>query len=196
LLRAFTTALIAFGPWGVFLLGAIDSLGIPLPAAMDALILAVSIKTPDRAWFTAAMAVLGSAGGNMVLFLAARYGARRFVNAEAPPGRRHKFQKWFHRYGMLSVFVPAVTPIVPLPLKVFVASAGALHTPVSKFLAVILVARVIRYFGEAWLGVCLGQGAQAFLAHNAWLLAVVALMITVVVAGLIRMARPPADPAA
>jgi len=58
---------------------------------------------------------------------------------------------------MLTVFIPAVTPVLPLPLKVFVVSAGALKTPFSKFLAVILLARVIRYFGEAYLGILLGE---------------------------------------
>jgi membrane protein DedA with SNARE-associated domain len=71
---------------------------------------------------------------------------------------------------MLTVFIPAVTPVLPLPLKVFVVSAAALKTPFSKFLAVILLARVIRYFGEAYLGVLLGEDAQTFLARHIWMI--------------------------
>jgi len=59
-----------------------------------------------------------------------------------------------------------VAPFIPLPLKVFVISAGALRTPFARFLAVILVARVIRFFGEAWLGLQLGRDAQGFLIRN------------------------------
>jgi membrane protein DedA with SNARE-associated domain len=55
-------------------------------------------------------------------------------------------------------------------LKVFVVSAGALRTPLSKFVIVILVARVIRYFGEAYLGLHLGGEAYAFLHRHAWAL--------------------------
>jgi membrane protein YqaA with SNARE-associated domain len=169
LLRKIATALIAFGPWGVFLLGFVDSLGVPLPAAIDALLISVAIQTPQRAYFTAFMAVVGSAGGNIALFMLARSGRRRFTNTELPPGRRQqRFQQWFGRYGLLTVFVPAVVPFVPLPLKVFVISAGAMHTPVGRFLAVVLLARVVRYFGEAWLGIHLGSGAQDFLANHAW----------------------------
>jgi membrane protein DedA with SNARE-associated domain len=51
---------------------------------------------------------------------------------------------------------------------VFVISAGALKTPFRKFLAVILLARVIRYFGEAYLGILLGEDAQTFLARHVW----------------------------
>ena len=168
MLSKIVAALITFGPWGVFLLGFIDSLGIPLPATMDALLILVAVKAPQRAYFTALMAVLGSAGGSIGLFLAVRHGRRLFLKGEPPPGKRKRFERWFNRYGMLTVFIPAVTPVLPLPLKVFVISAGALKTPFRKFLAVILLARVIRYFGEAYLGILLGEDAQTFLARHVW----------------------------
>ena len=168
MLSKIVAALITFGPWGVFLLGFIDSLGIPLPATMDALLILVAVKAPQRAYFTALMAVLGSAGGSIGLFLAVRHGRRLFLKGEPPPGKRQRFERWFNRYGMLTVFIPAVTPVLPLPLKVSVVSAGALKTPFSKFLAVILLARVIRYFGEAYLGILLGEDAQTFLARHVW----------------------------
>jgi len=170
LLSKFAAALITFGPWGVFLLGFIDSLGIPLPATMDALLILVAVKAPQRAYFTALMAVLGTTGGSIALFLAVRHGRRLFVKGEPPPGRRQRFERWFDRYGMLTVFIPAVVPVLPLPLKVFVVSAAALKTPFSKFLAVILLARVIRYFGEAYLGILLGEDAQTFLVRHIWMI--------------------------
>ena len=82
---------------------------------------------------------------------------------DAEPG---KFQAWFRRYGLLTVFVPAVVPIVPLPLKVFVISAGALPHAFRPFLAVIFAARVIRYFGLAYLALQLGADAKGFLTRN------------------------------
>lgn len=187
MLEKLTHALIAYGPWGVFLLGFVDSLGIPLPATMDVVLVFVAVKAPERAYFTASMAVLGSLGGNITLFLAAREGRRRFIKAGTPPGKRQRFEQWFHRYGMLTIFIPAVTPVLPLPLKVFVVSAGALHTPFSEFLAVILLARVIRYFGEAWLGIALGKDAESFLARHAWTVLGVALALAAAAYALIRM---------
>lgn len=160
----------AFGPVGVFLLAALDSVGIPLPAAMDALLILVAVKSPDRAWITAAAATIGSIGGNLLLYFAARKGGRRW--AQVPhPDRPQKFRKFFRRFGLVTVFVPALLPI-PLPLKVFVVSAGVLHTGFAQFFAVILVARVTRYFGEAYLGMKLGEeGAKSFLKANAWTMA-------------------------
>src|SRR5208283_38827 len=154
LLHKIAVALAAYGPWGIFLLAAIDSLGVPLPAAIDLLVVGVAAtkaNSPQHAYFTALLAILGSLGGNIALFLGARHGRRLFSKGEPSPGRSRKFETWFYRYGLLTVFIPAVTPVVPLPLKVFVISAGALRTPFGRFLAVILLARVIRYFGLAWL---------------------------------------------
>jgi len=168
MLRHLVETLIAFGPLGLFVLGILDSVGIPLPAVMDALLIGVAIKTPDRAYFSAAVAVIGSLGGNILLFRAARLGRRLLADPEKAGPRQQRFRRWFDRYGLLTVFVPAVVPFVPLPLKVFVVSAGAMHTPTGRFVAVILAARVLRYFGEAWLGIVLGEHAQGFLRQNAW----------------------------
>ena len=133
--------LFAYGPWGIFLLSVIDSVGVPLPAAMDFLLVTIAVKEPQRAYFTALMAVLGSTGGNIALFLAARHGSKWFIKRQPSSAKGQKFQQWFHRYGLLTVFVPAVTPVVPFPLKVFVMSAGAMRTSWAKFVAVIVVAR-------------------------------------------------------
>jgi len=170
LLKKISVALLVFGPFGILLASLIDSLGIPLPAAIDVWMLTIAAKEPQNAYFAALMAVLGSTGGNVALFMAARHGSRRFIKSEPSSPRVQKFHRWFHQYGMLTLFVPAVTPIVPLPLKVFVLSAGALRTPLSKFVIVILVARVIRYFGEAYLGLHLGSEAYGFLQRHAWAL--------------------------
>lgn len=177
--------LIAIGPAGVFLLALLDSAGIPLPGAMDAWLILEAVKSPERAWITAGMAIVGSVGGNIALFWAARHGGRRWMKTPDvnKPG---KFREWFRRYGLATVFVPAVLPVPPMPLKAFVVSAGVLHTRFGQFFVVILVARVIRYFGEAYLGIRLGkEGAWTFLKSNAWpmvgIMLAVALLVVVVI---------------
>jgi membrane protein YqaA with SNARE-associated domain len=120
------------------------------------------------AYLTALTAVAGSVAGNIVLFQAARHGRRLFSKKEPLPGERSRFQEWFRRYGLLTVFVPAVVPFMPLPLKVFVISAGAFHTPFGRFIGVILTARIIRYFGMAYLALQLGADAHGFLVRNGW----------------------------
>lgn len=171
-------ALIAYGPLGVFLLTLLDSLGVPLPGALDAFLIVVAWKAPERAWLTAGLATAGSLIGNIGLFWAARGGARRWVRAVPEPDRPQRFRKWFRRYGLITVFIPALFPI-PMPLKVFVISAGAFHTPFVRFAAIILAARMLRFFGEAYIGMRLGENGPLFLQTNAVNIIVAALAVAV-----------------
>lgn len=89
------------------------------------------------------------------------------MSKAAPEGRGARFRHWFHRYGLITVFVPALMPI-PMPLKLFVLSAGVTGTSLAQFISVVLLARFLRYFGAAWLGVTLGRESTAFLRVHAW----------------------------
>ncbi|PWU07845.1 MAG: hypothetical protein C5B51_08965 [Terriglobia bacterium] len=171
-----TAALVAYGPWGLLLIGLIDSIGVPLPATIDALLILIAAKAPGQAYYAASLAVLGSLAGNLALFQTARYSGQR-AGRDSEPDKPSKLSAWLRRYGLITVFVPAATPILPLPLKVFVVSAGALRTPLSKFLVVILAGRILRYFGEAFLGARLGAGAQGFLQHNKWTLLTIPIAV-------------------
>jgi membrane protein YqaA with SNARE-associated domain len=167
MLAKLTAALVAFGPLGILVLAFIDSAGIPVASGMDALVILVAAKTPSRALLAASMGVLGSLIGNLTLFLCARLGGRRFVKDVPQPGDKRRFREWFERYGLLTIFIPCMLPI-PLPLKVFVISAAVLGTPLPTFVAVITLGRSIRYFGEAYLGVKLGEGSVPFLRSHTW----------------------------
>jgi membrane protein YqaA with SNARE-associated domain len=177
LLRNLANILVAVGPWGLLALAFLDSSGIPIANTLDAYLIFLAIKEPHRAYWYAAIAVAGSTIGNVALFLAARHGGRRFLR-RAESGRRLRFRRWFERFGLVTVFIPAVMPI-PMPLKIFVISAGALHTRFLPFLAVILAARIPRYFGETWLGVKLGQESTAYLRHHVWQFVIASIALAV-----------------
>jgi membrane protein YqaA with SNARE-associated domain len=165
LFRHLTDVLVAWGPLGILLLAILDSSGVPVAGVFDALLILIAVKRPDVAWLCAGLAVLGSTVGNTVLYWMAQKGGRRFMEKAAPEGRAAKFQIWFRRYGMVTVFVPALVPI-PMPLKLFVISAGVLGTSRSEFIGVVLLARFLRYFGEAWLGIRLGQDSSKFITSH------------------------------
>jgi membrane protein YqaA with SNARE-associated domain len=158
---------------------------------MDVLIILIAVKASERAYLAAILGVLGSAAGNLILFQMARLGVRRLVRAADKPGR---FHMWFHRYGLASVFIPAATPVLPLPLKFFVVSAGVLHTSVLRFLSVIVAARACRYFADAFLGVKLGLDARGFLQRNAFTLVGIAIALAGVLVALIRWAERKRQP--
>lgn len=183
LLRNLANFLVAVGPWGLLVLAFLDSSGVPVPNALDAYLVFLAVKEPHRAYLYAAIAVTGSIIGNAALFLVARHGGRRFLQ-RAEQGRSQRFRRWFERFGLVTVFVPAAVPI-PMPLKIFVISAGALDTQFITFLAVILLARVPRYFGEAWLGLRLGQDSTSFLRTHVWQFVIAAVVLFVLMSLLI-----------
>jgi membrane protein YqaA with SNARE-associated domain len=167
MLAKLTAVLVAYGPVGILVLAFIDSAGIPVASGMDALVILVAAKAPSSAVLAASMGVLGSLIGNVVLFMAARTGARRFIKDVPKPGDKRRFRQWFTRYGLLTIFIPCMLPI-PLPLKVFVISAAVCGTPLRTFVLVIVLGRSIRYFGEAYLGMRLGEGSAQFLRTHTW----------------------------
>ena len=167
MLAKLTAILVAYGPIGILVLAFIDSAGIPIASGLDGLVILVAAKAPSRALLAACMGVLGSLMGNVVLFMAARTGARRFVKEVPQPRDKQRFRAWFKRYGLLTVFVPSMMPI-PLPLKVFVILAAAFGTPLRIFVPIILLGRSIRYGVEAYLGVALGERSGPFLKAHAW----------------------------
>jgi membrane protein DedA with SNARE-associated domain len=185
LLRHLTDALLAWGPAGILLLSILDSSGVPVAGVFDALLILIAVQRPGVAWLCAGLAVIGSTAGNTILFWTARRGGRRFMSAATPEGRSGRFREWFRRYGMVTVFVPTLVPI-PMPLKVFVISAGVMGTSFPEFVSVVLVARMIRYFGEAWLGVRLGTGSAAFLKTHALDFVLAAVLLFAALYGWIR----------
>lgn len=138
------------------------------------MLILIAAKDPSVAWLCAGMAVVGSTVGSMLLFTAARNGSGRFAGNTEPSARALRYRRWFRRYGMVTVFVPALMPI-PMPLKLFVISAGIFGTSKRQFIAVVLTARIIRYFGEAWLGVHFGMESANYLKSHAFHLGIGAL---------------------
>jgi len=163
--RKLALTLQSWGPAGALALAALDSAGIPLPGGVVALIVAIAATNPAAGWLTAALAVVGSAIGSLVLFGIARKGGQAYLDRHTVSPRATRLRAWFQQYGLVTVFVPALIPF-PMPLKVFVLSAGATGVPPSRFLAVILAARIPNYFAMAWLGMRLGDGALPWLKSH------------------------------
>ena len=162
-MKKLATTLVAWGPPGLFLLTLIDSAGLPLPGVADTLMVFLAARSPEN-WFPLAMlAVTGSLIGSMILYYLARKGGEAFLDRKTATGYGKKFKEWYLRYGLVTIFVPAVS-IIPITLKLPVFCAGALGVRPGMFAAVIVVARSIRYLGLAWLGRQMGEHSIAYLS--------------------------------
>lgn len=166
-MKHFLEALRDLGPAGLFVLAVLDSAGIPVVSGVDALLVWICIAKPESAYAAAGMALLGSLVGSLVLFSIARKGGEVYLNRYTQSPRGARLRRWFLEYGLLTIFVPALIPI-PMPLKIFVLSAGALRVSPLVFTLVLLGARVPRYFVLAWLGLQLGSDTLPYLAHHVW----------------------------
>jgi uncharacterized membrane protein YdjX (TVP38/TMEM64 family) len=167
-MRHFLDLLLSWGPAGVFTIASVESAGIPNPGGTDFLLLALTIARPGDAFKGAALAVIGSLLGSVVFFEILRRGGERYLERYTSSGRGARFRAWFLRYGLLTVFIPALLPIPILPFKAFAACACVLGVSRTRFLLVLAAARIPRYFALAYLGSLLGKDSPAWLRSHGW----------------------------
>jgi membrane protein YqaA with SNARE-associated domain len=135
---------------------------------VDALVVAVAAIDHSQAYWAAAAAIVGSVGGSLFLFFLARKGGEAYLHRHSLSTRGQHFRAWFLEYGLLTVFVPAFVPVIPMPVKIFILSAGALGVSPLRFMIVLTAARIPRYFFLAWLGTRLGADTWPYLRQHLW----------------------------
>ena len=187
-MKQFLSTLESWGPLGIFILAGLDSAGVPVPAAVDVLLLTLSAKDPANAYFIALLTVIGSMAGCMFLFYAARKGGQAYLS-RWPSTRAARMSGWFERYGVATVFVTALVPIIPTPTKAFVVSAGVFGVRPLVFFLVILLARILHYFGLAYFGIQLGDGALVYLKSHGWRIAGFALGLSLALLVLLKVSE-------
>jgi membrane protein YqaA with SNARE-associated domain len=149
----------------LFVLAAADSAGIPVVGGVDALLITIAAQRPSLAYFAALCAIAGSVVGSAVLFGIARKGGEVFLARHTARGFGKRLHAWFERYGLATVFIPAISPL-PMPMKVPVFCAGALEIRWPAFLGTVVSARVIRYFALAYLAQRFGTETLHFLTRH------------------------------
>lgn len=167
-------------------MGFLDSIGIPIVGGVDALLLAIAANEPQQAYWAAWLATLGSLAGSLALFFIARKGGEVLLMKHVASGTGARMHLWFQRYGLITVFIPAISPF-PLPMKIPVFCAGALQVRWAYFAIVVLTARAIRYAALAYLGRVYGHEAFAYLKTHIWQAVLLALLIAVIAATALRM---------
>lgn len=160
----------ALGPWSLLIVSTIESLGIPNPGGTDWLLVGMAIARPQDAALCAAMAVVGSLIGTAAFFDVMQRGGEKVLSRYTSSERGARFRGWFQRYGLVTVFIPALVPLPFLPFKAFAACAGAMGVPRWRFLGVLAVGRIARYSSLAYLGVKLGtvDNSKAWVKAHTW----------------------------
>ncbi len=165
-----TNIIARWGDFGVFAGMFLESSIVPIPS--EAVVIAASsIGIP-----VGAIVILGSLGatlGSMVGYALGRYGAKpvilkygKFVLIR--PHHIDKAESFMKKYGVYSVLIGRVLPVVPF--KVFSIAAGITRVPFMLFVICTLVGVIPRLFLLAIFGVSLAKYTKPTLIAAAVLL--------------------------
>ena len=150
------------GPFGIFLAAFLDSSFLSLPEINDILVVTAAAANPQTAWMPVVLATLGSLAGCSALFALGRRGGDAFLVRRFGQARTARARDLFHRFGPLTLAVPAVLP-PPMPFKIFVVAAGVFGLSWPRFAVTLFLARGARYTGWALMGAVYGDEALAAL---------------------------------
>jgi membrane protein YqaA with SNARE-associated domain len=152
------------GAPGLFLISFLDSSVLTFPVINDLLLIDLAVQRPARMMLYAAMAMLGSTLGCVLLYFLARKGGEAVFHRKAGL-RGAKIRHWVEKNGFAGMLVAALLP-PPTPFKFFVLAAGVFEVPLLSFTSAIALARTVRYFAIGYLAVRYGAQALPFLAQH------------------------------
>ena len=112
------------GAIGVFVVSLVDSAGLPLPNATDALVIYLTVQHPARWWWYASAAIAGAVLGSLPLYWIGRRGGEALLERRFGGQRTAAAVRWYRRSAFGAILVPALLP-PPLPFKIFAVLAGA-----------------------------------------------------------------------
>jgi membrane protein YqaA with SNARE-associated domain len=155
--------LLSFGPFGLFAIAFLDSVLVPIPGGVDAMLLLLAATRPSWMLIYVAAAMLGSTAGCVGLYLVSRRAGHRAL-ARFSEAKQKRVKDLIDRYDVLSVLVASVLP-PPFPFKLFVVSAGVFRLNLIRFTIAIAVGRTFRYLLEGYLAARYGDHAKEILQH-------------------------------
>jgi membrane protein YqaA with SNARE-associated domain len=169
------------GAPGLFLISFLDSSVLTFPVINDLLLIELSVQRPARMPLYAAMAMLGSTLGCVLLYFLAKKGGEALFHRRVGP-KGAKIRQWVEKNGFPGMLVAALLP-PPTPFKFFVLAAGVFEVPLFSFAAAIALARSVRYFAIGYLAVRYGSQALPYLGqHKVAVAAVVVLLVALSIA--------------
>ncbi len=134
------------GLFAVFFLSVIESIFFPIPTA---LIITAATAIGMDVITVVVIATIGSVIGAIIGYRIGELGGRPLAERVASKKHIDNVDRWFERYGTLSIGIAALTPI---PYKVFVISAGIARMDMTHFVLISLAARFVQFLAFGYLG--------------------------------------------
>jgi membrane protein YqaA with SNARE-associated domain len=162
--RSFSSIFRHLGALGLFFLAILDSTPIPTFGGPDILI-AILAATHRNPWYEyAAVAVAGSVIGAYITFRIARKAGSAYLNSKFGSNRVSALLNVFEKWGAGTLAASSAIPF-PFPTSMIFAVAGASKYRTNRFLAVIAIARAVRYSAIALVADLYGRHFIRMLRH-------------------------------
>ena len=162
-LGKFSTWLLSFGPFGLFAIAFLDSVLVPIPGGVDAMLMVLTTARPSWMLIYVVAATLGSTLGCVGLYKISQKAGHRALDRFSE-AKQKRVKDLIDRYDVLSVLVASLLP-PPFPFKLFVVSAGVFRLNLVRFTIAIAAGRTFRYLLEGYLAARYGEHAKEILAH-------------------------------
>jgi membrane protein YqaA with SNARE-associated domain len=162
-LTKFSHYLVSFGPLGLLAIAFLDSVMIPMPGGVDAVLLLLSASRPSWMLVYVAAATIGSTVGCVVLYYISLRAGHRAL-ARFSESKQKRVKNLIDRYDVLSVLVASLLP-PPFPFKLFVVSAGVFRLNLVRFTVAVAAGRTFRYLLEGYLAARYGDHAKEILGR-------------------------------
>ncbi len=133
-----------YGVFAFLAIGLVDQSIIPVPGSMDALVILFVASKPELWWYYALLGALGATVGAFVTYEFAKKGGREALAKRLGEKKAGKAHRVFDRWGFWSIFTGTLLP-PPTPIVPFLAVAGVMQYPKSRFLAANASGRLVRF---------------------------------------------------
>ena len=143
------TVPVYYGAPMMIFVGALDSSLLALPEINDYITIARVANNPLEVYYFPLFPTIGSVIGCLALYRIARR-SEEVIAKRFHPRQLDLAKEIYRKWGLFALVIPALLP-PPMPFKIFVVAAGALEYPVVRFAAVIMIARMARYYFWGWL---------------------------------------------
>lgn len=155
--------LISLGPFGLFAIAFLDSVMVPMPGGVDAVLLLLAAARPSWLLIYVAAATIGSTLGCVALYRLSQRAGKKALSRFSE-SKQKRVKDLMDRYDVMSVLVASLLP-PPFPFKLFVVSAGVFRLNLMRFTLAVAGGRTFRYLLLGYLAARYGDQAKELLTR-------------------------------
>ncbi len=152
-----------------------------MPLGNDLLVLALCARQHERWPYYAAMAAAGSTLGCLLVDLVVRKGGERGLERRLSRRKAERVRTKVRDRAGYALAVASVMPS-PFPFTPFVIAASAFQYPRRRLLAVVAVARFVRFSVVGVLAVIFGRHILR-LGESPWVQGAILLLVVIAIGG-------------